>query len=388
MNSTLTSITSELEPSSATSSSHWIQLCPFGEFPHSNLNQVINFKSAENLVSRFNHNQQPLPIYIGHPDDPELNYQPDHKDGTPYGYIQKLSVTPEGLHFQADWTSQGLALLKSKKYQYLSPRWFLEATGLSTEGKETYSPTELVSIGLTNNPNLPSPPLPFQEIIQSMNNNEEISPFINKDSSPSETKTEDFTTENSQQFGIPEIASLLGIAPNASSECMHKKLSEHLEHARLWIEQSPSFFEKIKKVQEDADYFHNLYNGTEKKLLEAYATTEVERKARIEAELSKAVHLGQIPVHKLSYWKENFEKDLHKSLEELNSTPPPLPTQSRTYRLKQKSALLDPQAKFIDLVHDHMRQTGDSYPRAWNVMKQKQCELFSQFDSPLPFSQD
>ncbi|MDX1950943.1 MAG: phage protease [Verrucomicrobiota bacterium] len=143
--------------------SDWLQLSPYGDFPHALGLQRITQPAMEQLVARFDALLSRLarrfsgaPIYIGHPDLPALagNY-PDRRA---YGWIMKLQARADGLYGQVKWSDPGAQLLRNGHYKFVSPCW--EAEEIAREnGKPVYRPVSLISVGLTNAPNLPVLPL-------------------------------------------------------------------------------------------------------------------------------------------------------------------------------------------------------------------------------------
>jgi hypothetical protein len=99
-----------------------------------------------------------VPLYVGHPDDPLLSSQPGHDDPTPYGWIVDLKADPEGIWIKVQVTPAGRELLRRGLYRYLSPRWSVRQIAL-----HRFEPIRLVSVGLTNTPQLVVDPLTVTE---------------------------------------------------------------------------------------------------------------------------------------------------------------------------------------------------------------------------------
>jgi hypothetical protein len=134
----------------------YYSVAPYGDHPHERGLQCFSKAAAERLVKRFKGwfgipflRFTRVPVYIGHPDDPELQELPGHQDARIWGYVRDLKVTDEGLMAAIDWTEEGEALIASGKYQSFSPRWTLIRRA---EGE--YVPHRLLSLGLTNRPNI------------------------------------------------------------------------------------------------------------------------------------------------------------------------------------------------------------------------------------------
>jgi hypothetical protein len=155
-------LTSCLNPSSQTSlegqtSLKPIKLFDYGVYPHFQGLQEVSHSACKGLAHTFNSLLNKLkrkflgvPVYIGHPDDPHFSGQPGHTDTKAYGWVTGLEAKQDGLWIQLSWSKEGAQLLESKHYKFLSPRWEMVKTP-----KGTYTPIRLISMGLTNQPNIP-----------------------------------------------------------------------------------------------------------------------------------------------------------------------------------------------------------------------------------------
>jgi len=139
----------------------WVQVAPYGIFTHPKGLQRLTRPSANEIIQQFNslygrimRRLKGLPIYIGHPDDSEFAGLPGHTDKGVYGTVQELAVRKEGLYARIEWTDEGRKLINRGKYRYLSPRWVLRSIYA-----DVYEPNRLLSIGLTNSPNIPGDPI-------------------------------------------------------------------------------------------------------------------------------------------------------------------------------------------------------------------------------------
>lgn len=157
MHTTLTS-SYPLNPQNLETKSSWIKLLDFGNYPHAQGLQKVDknactclIKTFYSLLNKFKRKFAGLPVYIGHPDDPFFAYQPGHCDKKIYAWVKGLKIDQTSLLIDIQWTEEGSKLIQNKAYQYLSPRWEMEVIG-----PQTFSPFKLISIGLTNRPNIPS----------------------------------------------------------------------------------------------------------------------------------------------------------------------------------------------------------------------------------------
>jgi hypothetical protein len=138
-------------------------LSPLGDYPHAKGLQRIDSEAIRQLVTHFNSLPARLgrlfvgvPFYIGHPDVPGVaNEFPDKKA---YGWVTELFDQPDGLYASVKWSKAGTELIQEGHYRFLSPFWTANKIG-SHNGAPVFRPDKLISVGLTNNPNLPVLPL-------------------------------------------------------------------------------------------------------------------------------------------------------------------------------------------------------------------------------------
>lgn len=136
-----------------------IQLSPLGNFPHAKGLQRIDAEAVRQLVDDFTSLPARLgrlfvgvPFYIGHPDVPGLeNEYPDRKA---YGWVTALAQKPDGLYAKVKWSKAGAEMIAERHYRFLSPYWSARPVVNAGAGI-IYRPTKLISVGLTNNPNIP-----------------------------------------------------------------------------------------------------------------------------------------------------------------------------------------------------------------------------------------
>jgi hypothetical protein len=141
-----------------------LHLSPYGTFEHSEGLQSISSADAQRCIRktrtwRFRLGLKKIPVYLGHPDDPL--FKSEHSDRRIYGYVKNLCADKDGLWVFVKLTKYGRTLLRqSPKCRYLSPRWVL----CKTENQTAYHPERLLSVGLTQHPNLPVRPIVFDAL--------------------------------------------------------------------------------------------------------------------------------------------------------------------------------------------------------------------------------
>ena len=141
-----------------------LHLSPYGTFEHPEGLQNISSADAQHCIRktrtwRFRLGLKKIPVYLGHPDDPL--FKSEHSDLRIYGYVKNLCADKDGLWVFVKLTKYGRTLLRqSPKCRYLSPRWVL----CKTENQTAYHPERLLSVGLTQHPNLPVRPIVFDAL--------------------------------------------------------------------------------------------------------------------------------------------------------------------------------------------------------------------------------
>lgn len=133
----------------------WIKLVEFGQYQHPKGLQIVDRSAAEAIIEYFSSLRGKfmrkflgLPIYVGHPDDPE--YDESHNK-TVYGRIENMKIEDNALWILSHWTEVGRKIFYNGFLKYLSPRWMMKKLN-----DEVFLPIRLLSVGLTNHPNLRS----------------------------------------------------------------------------------------------------------------------------------------------------------------------------------------------------------------------------------------
>ncbi|MDR3143744.1 MAG: phage protease [Puniceicoccales bacterium] len=144
----------------------WLRISAYGHYPHPQGLQCIDRVAVQAMVEHFKSFRGRLrrrfgglPVYIGHPDDPQLRQQPGHQDTRAYAWIQDLEAREDGLHGLIKWSDAGLELLRNAFFKFFSPRWEMQVIGPGQ-----FRPIRLLSIGLTNYPNIPGDAIANQEV--------------------------------------------------------------------------------------------------------------------------------------------------------------------------------------------------------------------------------
>lgn len=118
-------------------------LCPFGEWPHAKGMQVVDEESARKMKRAAAWSAAVgIPIYVGHPDDEGIRAEA-------VGRIKRICPTNDGIAVVAAYPQKTYEKIVRGEFSAMSPRWRMQKLG---DGR--YRPVKLLSVGLTNNPNI------------------------------------------------------------------------------------------------------------------------------------------------------------------------------------------------------------------------------------------
>lgn len=130
----------------------WLEISPYGEFPNKKGKQIVRRSHADRMVAAFNsllgraaRGFRGLPIYVGHPDVDPQRWPDDRR----YGRVNQLDARDGGLWGLVAWNDLGRKNRAEGYYVYPSPAWFFPKNR-----NGVVEPDELLSIGLTNTPNI------------------------------------------------------------------------------------------------------------------------------------------------------------------------------------------------------------------------------------------
>lgn len=136
----------------ANQQSAWFMVTPWGDFANEVGMQRVQPVDGDVMIDAFNRLRQKLgpafkgvPIYAGHPDARPQQY-PDKRR---YGRVDELQSRSDGLYAQVTLNDLGKQAIEQGHYVYASPAWTLRPNGAVRR------PIELLSIGLTNTPQIP-----------------------------------------------------------------------------------------------------------------------------------------------------------------------------------------------------------------------------------------
>lgn len=303
----------------------WIQIGPLGDHGHEMGIQRIDPAAAATMVRAFNSFGSRLgrlfsgaPVFEGHHDT-----NPDrYPNGRSFGWVMELQDRAEqGIWGRVKWSEHGVELLKNGNYKFVSPVW--EAREISREnGKIVYRPEKLLSLALTNMPNLPLLPL---------------------------------ANERQSMKTLIEILELKG-EPTGEEICA---AAETLANARG------------AETQRAATLANELIEL--KKLVDA------ERAARRDLVLSNAILRGRITLAEKDRWLSELTADFDKAEKELATGAPVLNQTSQTELLGNNKPLYETAESrriFINSFMLEKMSAGMTHMAAWELAKSTHPHLF------------
>ncbi|MCX6954326.1 MAG: hypothetical protein NTV51_19415 [Verrucomicrobia bacterium] len=142
---------------SSADSSGWACI-PYGEWPHAQGLQRFGRAEADAMVGYFKNTWNRIkravvgmPVFRGHPDLPAAAAQ--YPDRTVYGTVADLEARDDGLYLRPVLSAAGAALVNEQGLAFFSPHWLAQRLP-DEDGRAVFAPALLVSIGLTDRPNI------------------------------------------------------------------------------------------------------------------------------------------------------------------------------------------------------------------------------------------
>jgi hypothetical protein len=137
---------------------NWVQLSPYGDFPHTGGVQRFTKDDAQNCVNEFTgllnvaQRVMGIPFYIGHPDHAEFKQR--YTDTKAYGRIKELQAREDGLWGNVKWSEAGKSMVNEEQFHGHSVNWRVRK-----DAQGFWRPFSVKSVGFTNEPNLPVIPI-------------------------------------------------------------------------------------------------------------------------------------------------------------------------------------------------------------------------------------
>jgi phage I-like protein len=352
----------------------WVQLSPYGDFPHGKGLQRVDRAAAETLTSNFHSFSGKIgrrfagvPFYVGHPDVP--GFENTYLDQKAYGWVMALESRDDGLYGQIKWSKAGNELLENAHYKFLSPYWEAAEIGFE-KGRKVFRPQSLISVGLTNQPNIP------------------VLALANSENTPESEIT---------------ILTTLGLDPSATREEILQHLAATASTPSIMSTPSTSFVPSVPSVPQNPLQNTALENTlanlacqleTEKELIAQDRTRFRELESRFQtfnerflnSIVESAITQGKILSTEREHWLGQLEKDFETKTAELSNAKPVLKTEfTRRFSNTNTASVMDSielTKKIQQLVQDKMKTSGIDYDHAWQLIKTENPALFTAMQTP------
>lgn len=387
----------------------WIKLVEYGDYTHPEGTQHVTYKAAvemqrkfRSLCSRLARKFGGIPIYIGHPDDQQFAHQPGHTDTRSYAWVQDLEARSDGLWILPKWSAIGKDILRNAFFKFLSPRWEMKREG------SYLIPIRLVSVGLTNNPNIPGEAIANQTLTLPCKADISEEVIFNKADENDKHKydavsgkaehfkndrnfrnedTEDQQVKRQGELTLSDLVQrYLGFDTTQPLEDLEKAFIQYLEKVK---QQQQGLTEKITELDKLQQQYETLSRDSERFYKTACEQEEcikqlteqlMDQKVLSGEHFIKfALTRGLIAPGESDTWKERYLMDpVTTSNELLNPTSTAknvLNTSSVTEHLSRNESA-NVRRRILGLVQERMEQWGEAYTDAWKSVRQQYPALF------------
>ena len=145
---------------------------PYGEYPSEIVDggrstvgiQIVDKEAAITMANEMNSFMGKVrslgflgrPVFVGHPYHGNKSMRSLYGDKRSRGWVKNIEVGDDGFKLVTSYNELGKREVDDAQFGYHSPEWTLEPVA---GRKNAYRPKMLKSTGLTNNPNIPMPPI-------------------------------------------------------------------------------------------------------------------------------------------------------------------------------------------------------------------------------------
>ncbi|MBL9187917.1 MAG: hypothetical protein JNK23_10590 [Opitutaceae bacterium] len=336
----------------------------YGEWPNDRGLQRFGPAEAAQMVGYFKNTWQRIkrafvgmPILRGHPDFADtLRRERDraklpaersrldalvneterrYPDKTVYGTIADMEARAEGLAIKPVLTEAGAALVNEQGLKFFSPHWL--ATDLPPQdGRSVKAPVFMVSIGLTDRPNIAGTSL--------------------------------VNSKTTEPMKLPEwLLQLLGLANEATDDQIRATVSGLLarpESTALVNEQSARTTAESQLAEAK-----NKLSAAETALVNERAALATARTERNTALVNAAVQAGRITEATKPTWLARLDRDFATESTALANEQGALKTKSRTGDIGDRKPAAEAGAQFTALVNEALPKHGGDWTAAWAAVK-------------------
>lgn len=327
-----------------------------------------------------------VPIYVGHPDIPGM--EDKFPDKRARGYVEGMNVSADGVRLDPEWTNLGQELRTENQHRYPSPRWELEFTGENVDGIRVTRPVRLISVGMTNRPNIKSV-IAYNEACEDAAT-EDAPPADTKPVDPAETPEPEEKETPAMDPRLQFLLTWLGLAETATEEEIKSAADAKLSPVNSANEAREKAVKDLANERTAWATKRGELEGTiavaTAKLTAANEIVRAERKQRITDALVHAVTAGQLTAADKDQRLTAFNAALLDHVEAVNaaiaevaSLPRKIKTEAVNNASDRKAEAETSQIRITainEAVGDKMKITGLPYHDAYLAVKTEKPQLF------------
>ena len=346
----------------------WLLASRYGVYSNKLGRQKVSKAIAERLVAAFETEKaaaineqgafEGLPVFVGHPDVEPQKY-PDHRR---YGSILGMEAREKALFVRVAWNDLGTHNKQQKHFVYPSVAWEIEP---HKDG--TVIPARLVSVGLTNRPNMRDVPAWVNEAATEEPNNEPT------DNQP--------TTKDDDMKLMQRLRELLALTEDANEETILAAMEAHFAEGKKMTDDMTEAQAAATAANERATTLEaQLATATNERDAVAAKLTATNEARRDEA-LRVAINEGRITEADKPALLVAFNEDADKAfatLAERKKTHDTgrLDLDGKKARVAQMAA--NEKNELVQVaVNERMSASGEDYTKAYLAVKKLKPELFA-----------
>ena len=366
----------------------WARI-PYGEWPHEEGLQRFGRAEADEMVGYFRNGWNTLkravsglPIFKGHPDlAPELRRQlPRIEDSTTrrrletriaaldrqypdtarYGAIGDMEARDDGLYLRPVLADTGSALVRDQGLKCFSPHWLAQRVE-NPGGRPVFRPVALLSIGLTDRPNIAGtslvnqqPALMHQALLL------ELLAALGREL-PADATPEQIEAELTAAIPVATALRKKPVPTEDAALANEKAVALANELTALRTELGV----RKSEIENQKSKIENLASSLANERT-AHAAITTARDALL---VATAIREGRIPESARPVWLSRLARDFTTESAALANESAALKTAARTQSLgdhKPANAAAD---EFTALVNEALPRHGHDWARSWAAVK-------------------
>lgn len=343
----------------ANESGDWIRIARYGDWPHPMGLQRFTRQSADEMARRFRSSVERVkrflglhrvPVYRGHPDDPAFANEEGHEDTFPHAWVTDLEAREDGLYAKREWSNESHPNKRGVLPKKFSPRWAMRRLG-----GNVFEPVKLISVGLTDHPNIPDFSNQKRKQKEDMNLLKKLLEVLGFSNAQIEAVEKGTDGAPSEKEIVGKIQGAL-----AASNTVDETKTE-LATANVTIKTEKTAREKaesdLKAAREDSQRHQTAFAN--------------ERQARIGLLLDDAVSNSRITEADRPTWERRLKdaSDFDGEVASLSKQTTSFANAGRTPKTedlgKRDAAQADKSRKFRDAVDERCNKTGEKWEVAW-----------------------